>query len=175
MKDLTLEGLRDVKPPVGLPADYWIWFLILGIVLAAVAVFFFLRSRNKPEQKKEEPKDPRLPWQIALDELTSLQKQDYLAQRQFKEYYSQLSDIIRRYFERQFQVRAPEMTTEEFLWSLENSGELNSSQKATLKEFMNSCDMVKFAKYAPEVNHAQDSFQFAKRLIDETKKEISAQ
>jgi hypothetical protein len=61
------------------------------------------------------------------------------------------------------------MTTEEFLWSLERSRELAAGHKDTLKKFMLSCDIIKFAKHIPHAPEAQESFRFARQLVGETK------
>jgi len=71
--------------------------------------------------------------------------------------------------ENRFKIHAPHMTTDEFLYYLGITGHLNETQKIALKEFLNSCDMVKFAKYAPTIKEALTNFDCAKKLIDETK------
>ena len=161
------EALRDIHGPVGFPGNP---LIILFIVLAALAAGFLIYKKFKPAPKTIEPGpiDTRAPWEIALDELNHLSQKKLLDQGFFKEYYSALSDIIRSYFERRFNVKAPEMTTEEFLWSLEGSQDLLSEQKATLKKFLNSCDIVKFAKYVPATEEARASFTFAKQLVEQT-------
>lgn len=162
------EGLRDVKAPVYFPSDYFfIWIILAGLILGLLALLYFPRSKNK--RVPEGPQDTRLPWEIALAQLDALEKGPLLKEGQLKEYYSRLSDIIREYFENHFMIRAPEMTTEEFLRSLETSRELTVRQKNTLKEFLHSCDMVKFAKYLPGLEEARISFCLAKQLIEETR------
>ncbi len=163
------DGLRDVKAPVYFPTSYILLFIILFLLLAGGIVAFIYSRREKKAKKEEIPVDPRAPWEIAYDQLDELGKSSLLARGQFKEYYSQLSGIVRLYFENRFKIRAPEMTTEEFLWSLEESGVLTVGQKGTLKKFMNSCDIVKFAKHIPGTQEAQESFVFARQLIEETK------
>jgi len=164
-----LESLRDIKAPVYFPANIVLILLVsLGIIAGAFFVWnrFFRKKKNKTQ---ELPVDIRKPWEIAYEQFDELAKSSLLEERQFKSYYSRLSDIVRQYFENQFGIKAPEMTTEEFLWSLENSNDLKSSQKSTLKKFLNSCDIVKFAKYVPEIKERQESFQLARDLIDETR------
>lgn len=87
----------------------------------------------------------------------------------FKEFFTRVADIARRYMENRFNVRAPHMSTEEFLYSLKISGHLNEDQKAALKEFLNSCDMVKFAQYAPTIKEAERNFDLARKLVEDTK------
>ena len=167
--DPLTEGLRDVKAPVYFPSNSL--FLIIGILIfLAGGIFALIRFlRAKKEVVDEVPVDPRMAWEIAYDQFDELEKSSLLEESQFKVYYSQLSGIIRQYFENQFKVRAPEMTTEEFLWSLERSHHLTADQNDTLKQFLDSCDIVKFAKFVPRMEEGKESFQLAKKLVEETK------
>lgn len=171
--NLADEGLRDVRSPVYFPPSFLLLFIILFVLLIGgiIALMYFLRVRK--EKIEEVSVDTRLPWEIAYAQFDDLAKSSLLGEGQFKEYYSRLSSVVRYYFENQFKIRAPEMTTEEFLWSLEDSGVLTVSQKSTLKEFMNSCDIVKFAKHIPRVEEAEESFQLARQLVDETKRVVN--
>ena len=79
-----------------------------------------------------------------------------------------VSDAIRQYLEERFQFRAPERTTEEFLHELQGTDLLAFEQKASLGEFLNRCDMVKFARYEPVVEELQTMHEAALRLVRET-------
>ena len=83
----------------------------------------------------------------------------------------ELSDIVRRYLENRFNLRAPEMTTEEFLNGVKDNKALSYEHKSLLREFLLHCDLVKFAKYEPPEKEADLSFKSAKELIDQTKGE----
>jgi len=165
------EDIRDVKPPVNFPADYSLFFFILGCIFLAV-LFFFLRywsQRLKEAEKIVAQPDP--PWVTALRRMEKLESRHLPQAGQFKEFYTDLSAIIRQYMEGRFNINAPEMTTEEFLSSLKHAVELNAEHQRLLQDFLNSSDMVKFAKYGPSVGEAEKSFVFARRLVEETKKE----
>ena len=166
------EDLRDIKPPIDLPTDYFFWLVILVILIFVGIVFWvrFLILRSR--QPKKILATMKLPWEIALERLNALQQENLPQKGQIKEYYSHLSDIVRRYMEDRFHIRAPEMTTQEFLWSLNNARELTDTQKNLLKNFLNSCDLVKFAKYGPTLNEMDESFRFAVNLVEETKHAI---
>ena len=172
---VTTNALRDIQGPVSYPADFLLIIIGLIVALAAAGIFLYRKLNRALQKPVPEQVDLRTPWEIAFDELNELQRKDLLEQGMLKEYYSSLSDIIRRYFERRFDVRAPEMTTEEFLWSLEASRDLTVGQKNTLKNFLSSCDIVKFAKYVPRAAEAQESFMLARQLVDETKEKQIAQ
>lgn len=160
------EDIRDVKPPVEFPAR-WIFLLIgLGVILLlALAYFFYRRYRSRP--KKSAP--VKTPWEKAYERLDALLKSDWLATGEWGQYYLALSDIVRRYFEERFNIRAPEMTSEEFLASLRDFTGLTDDSRALLQEFLTASDMIKFAKYSPDAARAQKDTALARRLVDETR------
>ena len=161
------QDIRDIKPPVELPPNhvlfYSLGFLLASIALAVLARYFLKRKPPKPINLPR-----KTPRQIAEERLNDLKKQNLPGRGLVKEYYTALSDIVRRYIEDRFDIRAPEMTTQEFLWCLNDSAELDDRQKTILKDFLNACDMVKFAKYRSSPAEMEQSFIFAKSLIDET-------
>lgn len=157
--------IRDVKAPVGFPLNGWMLFSIFVILCAAGILGWVYFLKFKKRAQKPAVFVTKEPWEIALEELEALKKQDLPVKGEIKIYYSTLSGIIRRYFEEQFQVRAPEMTTEEFLHSLRTLRKLNDDQQDILKDFLNSCDMVKFAKYAPDLAEANRSWELGRKLI----------
>ncbi|MBI4309916.1 MAG: hypothetical protein HY591_06255, partial [Candidatus Omnitrophica bacterium] len=76
---------------------------------------------------------------------------------------------VRHYLEDRFQIKAPEMTTEEFLNLVKTSPALKEEHKRILRDFLNGCDMVKFARHEPTVEEAQANFDLARQLIEETR------
>lgn len=167
--DQTALGLRDVKSPVDFPANSILFiiisFLVLGIFLILVKRLFL---KAKPVKASKET-DTRTPLEIAYAHLADLEKSSLLEEGRFKEYYSRLADIVRQYFENEFRIRAPEMTTEEFLWSLEQSGRFSADTNRILIQLMNVCDMVKFAKHIPCMEDGQKGLAIARQLIDQTR------
>lgn len=136
---------------------------ILLLMGAAIFTAIFLK------RKKKKPKASPLPAHIvAYEALAALEKKDYLRSGQIKAYYIELSGIVRRYIENRFNIRAPEMTTEEFLMKVKEDDALSVEQKGLLREFLESCDLVKFAKYEPVEQEAALSMSSAKRLIEQT-------
>ena len=164
-----MNDIKDVKPPVNLPDLWWLlWGLLLLIALAA-RIYFLLKVRKHPKASVVAPV-PELPaWEKAYQQLEALSRENLLDKGLFKEFFTRVSDIARHYMENRFNIRAPHMSTEEFLAYLEISGHLNDAQKIALKDFLNSCDMVKFAKYAPTITEALKNFDLAKRLVDDTR------
>jgi hypothetical protein len=79
-----------------------------------------------------------------------------------------VSDTIRTYLEERFTFRAPERTTEEFLYELQGTDLLAGEQKEKLGEFLESCDLVKFARYEPRETELKSLHDSALRLVEET-------
>ncbi|MCR4337608.1 MAG: DUF4381 family protein [Candidatus Omnitrophica bacterium] len=164
-----ISDIHDIRPPVDLPSIPWLLYLSIFIVLSIIIAgcIQYIRYRRALALKKAEIRLSA--WEVAYQELNQLQEGDLMQQTNVKEYYIQLSEVIRRYMENRFGIRASEMTTEEFLDFLKTAQALSETQKESLKRFMNHCDMVKFAKYPATLEEMQESFQLARQLIDETK------
>ena len=162
-----MEDIHDIRNPYEFPL--WASCLMIAVVLALIGFLIFWYIRKKGSTLKPQPLLPkRKPWEIALDALEDLRLKQYPASGIFKLFYSQLSDIVRHYLEDRFAIKAPEMTTEEFLIFAHTSTAISDGQKQFLRDFLNGCDMVKFAKYTPSVNDAQGNFDLAKKLVQET-------
>ncbi len=170
--DITVEsiltrsgGVKDIKDIKG-PLYFFElnWFLVLGAAVFILCALSFIIYRRK---RKALP--AKLPHESALEELESI-KAIFSQSGDVKEYYVGISDCVRRYIERAFSAKAPEMTTEEFLNSLKDSAILGFSHKDLLKGFLNACDLVKFAKYAPTRTEIDSVFLTAKKFIEETKR-----
>jgi hypothetical protein len=82
-----------------------------------------------------------------------------------------VSDTLRVYLEERFSIKAPERTTEEFLVELNETTILNLEQRARLAEFLERCDLVKFAKFEPAEDELRGLLDSAIKLIDETQYE----
>lgn len=166
---MPVETLRDIKGPLSLHGhiNLFLWLAILAVLAAAAFVFIYLSRKKKAHPAPAVPAD-----QIAFRQLEALRLKDLIRQGKIKEYYSEISDIIRHYLENRFRLRAPEMTSEEFLFYARDYGQLVREHKALLKDFLLSCDLVKFAKHKPSAQEMEAIFASAKKLVDETKEQI---
>lgn len=161
--------IRDIRGPKSFAGKLWFYALMALAVLLIIAAFFSFILLKK---KKEERKAPLTPAHIiAYEALAALEKNDYIRKGQTKAYYIGLSDIVRHYLENRFNIRAPEMTTEEFLIKVKVDSALSLEHKGLLRDFLVNCDLVKFAKYQPAQQEANLSFASAKNLIEQTKQE----
>lgn len=167
MNEILSDDIRDVKP-VEYPPDSTLLVVVLvlaGILLAAL-LYFFIKNQRRKKQAGPGPKRPA--WEIALERLEQVRQQNLPAKGQIKEYYSLCSEIIRRYIEERFHIRAPEMTTEEFLGHLQISSHLIETHKEILKEFLNACDLVKFARHQPGPTEIEEIYRRARQFVEET-------
>ena len=165
--------IRAIASPLELKDRIGLYILVAVIVLLVLSaiVFIVLKSR-----KKKRHFTPALPaHEIAYQALRELQSKNYLKRGEVKNYYIELSNIVRKYIEDRFNLRAPEMTTEEFLNAAGNNEAFSSEQRKLLSDFLSHCDLVKFAKYLPQQKEAELSFESAKRLIDQTKEVLEIQ
>jgi len=161
-RGLAISDIKDIKGPLHFLEINW-------ILVSAVVVFLILGAGVFLFYKAKKAKAPiKLPHETALEEIEAA-KTAYARGGDVKEYYVGMSDCVRRYIERVFNLKAPEMTTEEFLNSLRESQALSLEQKDLLKEFLNACDLVKFAKYKPTGDEMETVYKTAKRFVEETK------
>lgn len=159
--------LKDVKPPVGLPETPWGLILIVGLGVAALIFGLWYWTKKKKGLKSR--LEPKTPWEVAYQQLDELRRRDLFGHGRAKDHFSELSLIARSYIEDRFNIRAPEMTTEEFLERVKTSSSVNPRHKEILGDFLVLCDMVKFAKYGPNAYEASQSFDLVKKFVDETK------
>jgi len=162
------DDIYDIKQPVNFPSQLWllVWILlgVLFLAGAGFASYAFVKRHNG------EPIIPLKPaHEIAYGALRELKLKKYVDKGLVKDFYSELSLIIRHYVENRFEIRAPEMTTEEFLGTVRTSEGLQGDHKTLLRDFLEQSDMVKFAKYGPLPEEIAKSFESAHHFIDETR------
>jgi hypothetical protein len=161
--------IADIEGVVGIPRQasfLWLWILSACVVMivAGGVVLYFKRKHVKELVRIFKPAH-----EIAYERLRVLIGQNLIESGKIKEFYEGISDILRHYIEHRFDLRAPERTTEEFLFELRNTDVLSKSDKESLAEFLNHCDMVKFAKYDPTKDQIQTTFDLVKNFIEKTK------
>jgi hypothetical protein len=157
------NDIRDIKPPIDIP-NGWAWLWITLGVLAGVAILFVLWKwwRKRRTQTALLPPVPaHIRAKQKLEEALALISQP-------KPFVIAVSDATRTYLEERFQFRAPERTTEEFLRELGGTDLLGGEQKESLRGFLESCDLVKFAKYEPGESELRGLHHSAVKLIEET-------
>jgi hypothetical protein len=159
------NDIRALKDPVPISqglAWYW-WALILLIALIAGA--FFVRWIRNLLNDRKTTKAPVIPPHVRAKQRLQAALAHIDDPRLF---CFEVSETLRVYLEDRFQLRAPERTTEEFLLELQTSIALNREQKQSLADFLQSCDLVKFARFEPTETALRELHDSALRLVDET-------
>jgi hypothetical protein len=160
--------IRDIRPPIE-PPFYWRPYYVGGAALAVVVATALLAYRLlRRRERAAAGVPPRPAHEIAIEDLERLRGRRLTDHGLFKEYYSALSGIVRAYLERRFAVRAPEMTTEEFLLTSARGGRLQSTHRALLSDFLSESDLVKFARHVPTIADSERAYAAARRFVDET-------
>ena len=142
---------------------YWPWLAAGVVVLAGAGTGFVVWLRRSEERARLTAYDRAI---ARLDRLRRTGLPDAGA---VDGWYVELSDIVRRYIEERFALRAPELTTEEFLLEAGRSADLNRSHRELLSDFLARCDRVKFARYSPEEDESRDAIGVAGRFLAETR------
>jgi hypothetical protein len=163
--------LKDIKQPMEAPigwSDIWPW--VLGIILFTFIVFLLKKYVfNKKETIKIKKPKVIIPADItALQQLTKLDEAQVWQAGNVKEYYSEISEIIRRYTENRFNFIALELSTEEIISELKSK--VNNEQLASITILLKRADLAKFAKSKPEETENKESMQLAKHFVAQTKK-----
>jgi hypothetical protein len=132
------EDIRDIRQPRHLPT-HWLWTVVAAAVITLIAIALALRwwiFHGKFFVMR--------PHEIALQYLE--EARELIDPDHAREYCFEVSKIIRRYIEERFNIHAPQLTTEEFLHELAESPEaLLASHRALLGDFLQHCDLAKFA------------------------------
>ena len=165
------KELRDVKSPVYIPFDYLSFSLVvIGALILAAMIFFgykFYQKRKESGYLFIPPEPPRPAHEIALEALNALIAKDLLMQKEFKQYYIELSEIIRTYIEGRFFIKALEETSYEILNDIHQQ-EITEESYSALKELLELSDLVKFAKYLPIEAENANSEMLAREFIEGT-------
>ena len=166
--------IRDVKDPMTIPLDWrWIAFWILLVLILAAAVYYFY-NRYKKKKLGMEPvrKVVKLPaYTIALNSLHELEDKKLWQSGKVKEYHSEITEIIRRYFEERFNLPALELTTSEAVELLKQRRETEPILDLTYN-FLSNADMVKFAKFVPLSSVNEEMLKQAYEIVHKTIPEV---
>jgi hypothetical protein len=167
---LPKDAKADLKPPLGKlgplerPPRRWPW--IVGVVVV-VLVSSPLLARALLAWRRRARR--RSAYEIARSRLDRLLASWGADAEQVAEFYVELSGIVRRYLEDRFELRAPELTTEEFLESVQYAPDLSREHQGLLREFLRRADLVKFARFQPSNEEIDRSVEAARRFLEETR------
>jgi hypothetical protein len=165
--------MRDIKSPMEVDygfldwlAIYWTDVLMVLFGIGAIGILIHFLMRTKEEVLDDKPKEPEIPAHvIAMEKLDALQVKKLWQEGQIKEYYSELSEIVREFIELRFGIIALELTTPEILGELKDSVLKDASFKL-LKDLLPLADMAKFAKFKPLGEENEQAIQHARQFVE---------
>lgn len=174
--DTLKQKMFDIKPAVGVKSPgidfvkilWWVLpLVIIGLILLAI-----LRRKQKEKAEKLLP-----PYEEAIESLKQLDHSKLLLQDKNKEYYSALTEIVKRYLDREIDDTALESTSDELIQRLlmhKQAGNFDFSQETILKldQIFKRADLVKFARMNQENSQAQTDRKTIEEIINETKEII---
>lgn len=143
---------------------------ILGIIVLALVVRRVLRRRRPA---KPVPAIP--PHVLALEALAELEKSELLDEGRVQDYYLQLTEIAKAYLEGRFGVPALDQTTEEIRrWLLSQAASVEPLTPSELIDFLQRCDLVKFARMHPETDESHADLGFVRDAVERSQPRIES-
>lgn len=177
--DVSLDpeaDIKDIKSIAETPfsileflKEYWYYFigtLVLLLILAFIAKYLRSRPKGQIETKKVIPSMPA--HEEALAALAALEQQKLWQQDKVKEYYSELTHILRVYLERRFDIHALEQTSDEIILGM-RSADIPEVEKKKVMHVLMVADMVKFAKEKPLGSENEAAIAEVKKVVELTK------
>jgi hypothetical protein len=168
----TTKEIKDIKPPLSIPLTAAEISLIIGAIvgLALLIYAFYNYRKRKKEQKPEERyvPPPKQAHVMALEELALLKEKRLWQQGLIKPYYSEVTEIVRRYFENRFGFMSLEKTTDETMDDLRRFASAQSILEPT-DRILRRADLVKFAKFQPSIPEHEEMLTVAFEIVEKTR------
>ena len=169
----TTRAIKDIKAPMQAPLtlqELWPIFAGVAVVgLIAGFVWYYLWRRKLRKPLFPILRKPQLPpWQTALESLNELESRKLWQNGRIKEFYTEITDVLRKYLEKQHFIPAMEMISSDIVESLSRNDSLRNS-KEKIWQVLQLADLVKFAKEMPLPVENELSLANAKSFVLETK------
>lgn len=168
--DTVNVEIKDIADIIKVRYTFWEIFrwVLLGLAVAAVAVGIIYVVRRVKAHKPiielhPEPVVP--PDERALKDLETLRREELWQNGKVKEYYTELTDIVRRYLEEAWQINSTDMTSDETLEAYHTSRAADEGNEAKLRQMLRTADMVKFAKGEPLPNEHTQAMNHAVEFV----------
>lgn len=169
----TTQAIMDIKHPWCIPFQWrdYILHFILGILIIAmiVAVLYYFMRRKKGLPLFPARIVPQLPPdEEALLSLNKIKKEKIWRAGLIKDYYTLLTDTLRKYIERRYDIPAPEFTSAETIAALKDT-DIDVVSSSKLEHILRIADMVKFAKGNPVATENENCLELAFDIVLQTK------
>lgn len=175
--DTTKNQITDIKGVLEPEFNLWFWIKkylpwMIGIwLIAAIAILIILILRRK-KQNLPLIRKPNVPAHVvAIQKLDKIKQDKLWLQDRQKEFHTQVTDVLREYIERVYEIPALEMTSDEVLEQLVALKSEDKSAYLALKEILQLADLVKFAKWIAMTDENEHSLTNAYVFVNQTKKE----
>jgi Domain of unknown function (DUF4381) len=156
---LLAEEFHDISPPVNYSlVPMWAIFALAFVGLAVLGLLIWVVARR---QKPTAPaKSPR---ERALEALGRIQ--DQIASLDPYRFSIRVSDILRHYVTEQYDLPVTRQTSVEFLERLRRASPFSEDEKSLLEDFLNRCDLIKFARYEATTADSHMLLEEAMRFV----------
>jgi len=177
--DTTKQKMFPIKAIQSEPYQFddfkpYLWYALIALIIIGLMLYFILRKKKEVEEEVVVPALP--PFEEAIQKLHELDEKLLWQNNQIKEYYSELTEIVRGFIERELKVPALESTTDELIDILTdfNDSKAISTTKETIKklrDLLRKADLVKFAKSKPFSEQIEANRKEAEEVVTELKPE----
>ena len=172
---LPTDVEADLEPPLGTlealaepGSGKTLWITAALFLVGGGIIGFFAFQRMQGAARR------RSAYDVAKTRLSLLMARPRPGPDAIDAFFVELSAIVRLYLEDRFDLRSPELTTEEFLEVASGRPDLNDSHRGFLREFLRSADMVKFARFIPGSEEIESALAAASSFLDQTREAENA-
>ena len=169
-----MKDIHDIKPVEDVPfnlldwlPDYW-WAWLLGLLLIVGGVWAYRKYYKKGINPLKPSKKRLPPYEEAMINLRNLKAAQLWQQGQEKEYFTGLTDILRVYIDRRFDINAVEMTSSQIIDTLKRNEETKAVNEQ-LEMILEIADIVKFANARPLADDNEVAYQRAVNFVEATR------
>ena len=174
--DSTDMAITDIKGIYKAPIWWWgiLRWVLLALAIAGIGVggyylITYLQSRARKSEDEVLPAEPLRPAEeVALEKLDAIREQKIWQTGQVKEYHTQLTDVVREYIARRFDVSSVEQTSDETLRAMRGLLSDKKELYESLREMLTLADLVKFAKWTATPDENEKSLRSAYTFVKET-------
>lgn len=164
LTDSTYHDIRDIIEVPQQKTPWWYWVLaVLSVMLIGVLAWLWWKQRKQTPIIAPVNKSGLPLLEETLQRLGRLRAQNLPANREWKKYYTELTDIFRIYYDRKFRDGALQKTTDELLISADQH--LPKDLLSELAETLRMGDAVKFAKYQPDLTRSATDIDIIEKNV----------
>jgi hypothetical protein len=168
----TTKPFRDIKDIIPVETSWrdHLWLIIAAIVLLVLVIMLIIYLKKRKARPKPPPPPPPVePLHVqALRMLSTLEQKQLWQNGQVKQYYIELTDILRSYIEARFNTATLELTTDELLDNIKDHSELQH-HVPMLSALLRDADLVKFAKAQPAAPQHTRAMEQSVQFVNATK------